>query len=121
LLQKKQINAPKETNKHFFLDCPTTCSFTNEYFGSFLSNLHIQFSADWLLIGSPSTLPKYLNFILNIEILLVCFFLFQMRLKKKKPLMINFRAYSNWNRKLLKKSNYYSNSFQKFSNPFDPG
>jgi len=118
---EKRLPAPKETNKHFFRDCPTTYSFTNEYFTSILSNFNIQFSTDWLLIGSPSTLPKYINFILNIEILLISFFLFSMRLKKKKPLMINFKAYSNWNRKLLKKSNYYSNSFQKFSNPFDPG
>ena len=113
--------APKETIKHFFIDCPTTGYFTNNHFDSLLSNYNIEFSADWLLLGSPSTLPKYLNFILNIEILLISCFLFQMRVKNKTPLSINFKAYSEWNRKLFLKYTYYNDSYQKFSNPFDPG
>lgn len=118
---EKRLPAPKETIKHFFIDCPTTGYFTNNHFDSLLSNYNIEFSADWLLLGSPSTLPKYLNFILNIEILLISCFLFQMRVKNKTPLSINFKAYSEWNRKLFLKYTYYNDSYQKFSNPFDPG
>ena len=117
----KRLPAPKETIKHFFLDCPTTNSFTIEHFSSFLSNFNLHFSINWLLLGSPSNIPKYLSFIINIEILIISCFLFQMRLKKKQPLTVNFKAYSEWNRKLLKKNSYYDKSFQKFLNPFDPG
>ena len=56
---------------------------------------------DFLLIGVPSILPESLAFIINIEIIMLNFFLFNVRNKKQLPLMRNFNYFISWHRKLV--------------------
>lgn len=115
----KLLPAPKETIKHFYYDCPVSEKFAKSYFETFLTNVNIDFSIDCLLLGAQSTIPESLAFILNIEIILLNFFLLNARNKKHLPLMRNFKQFMRWYRTLLLKNKKYSDNFQKFV--FDPG
>ena len=116
---KKLLPAPKETIKHMYYDCPVNENFAKKYFETFLNNTNINFSADFLLLGAPSILPESLAFIINIEIILLNFFLFNARNKKQLPLMRNFNHFIAWHRKLLTKNQNYAEIFQR--QLFDPG
>ena len=116
---QKLLPAPKETIKHFFYECPVNMNFANTYFETFLNNVNLEFSINFLLLGVPSTLPESLAFILNIEIMLLNFFLCNSRKKKQLPLMINFNHFIAWHRKLLSKNKNYMVKFKRVV--FDPG
>ena len=116
---QKLLPAPKETIKHMYHDCPVNENFAKKYFETFLNNIDINFSMDFLLIGVPAILPESLAFIINIEIILLNFFLFNVRNKKQLPLMRNFNYFISWHRKLLLKNQNYADKYQRLI--FDPG
>ena len=113
------LPAQRETIKHFFIECPTTFSFANNYFNNNLRVLNFIFSQENLLIGAPSYLPDFVIFILNIEILMLNFFLYNCAKKKKTPLMCNFICFIANYRKLFLQNGTYSKKFSKII--FDPG
>ena len=113
--------APKETLQHFFFNCPINTNFATNYFDDFLQNFQLNFDSSWFLTGSPILHNFKHNFIINIEILLVCYFLFNCRAKKTLPLMRNLVLYIGWNRRLLLRNSRYEIYFNIFSNPYDPG
>ena len=94
-------------------------SFANTYFETFLNNVNLEFSINFLLLGVPSILPESLAFIVNIEIMMLNFFLFNARKKKQLPLMINFNQFIAWHRKHLCKNKNYMVKFKRVV--FDPG
>ena len=93
--------------------------FANTYFGSFLNNINFDFSIDFLLLGAPSTLPESLAFILNIEIIMLNFFLFSARNKKQLPLARNLDSFISWHRTLFIRNKNYAEKFNRIL--FDPG
>ncbi|MCP4054422.1 MAG: hypothetical protein GY739_15455, partial [Mesoflavibacter sp.] len=117
----KNLPAPRETAKHFYIDCPVTTNITTNYFTSFLQHTEQNFDKSWLLLGVPKTLNKKFTLILNIEIILVTFFLFQSRLKKKIPLISNLYDFINFQRKFLIKNKNYKIGYEKSILQFDPG
>ena len=111
----------KETLSHFFVNCPVNNNLAVSYFSDFLQNQQLIFDSSWFLIGAPIQHNIKKTFILNIEILLVCYFFFNCRAKQTLPLMRNLQMYIGWNRKLFFKNSRYEDYFNTFSNPFDPG
>ncbi|MCP4054617.1 MAG: reverse transcriptase family protein, partial [Mesoflavibacter sp.] len=117
----KYLPAPRETAKHFYIDCPVTTNITTNYFTNFLQHTEQNFDKSWMLLGVPKTLNKKFTLILNIEIILVTFFLFQSRLKKKIPLISNLYDFINFQRKFLIKNKNYKIGYEKSILQFDPG
>lgn len=117
----KSLPAPKEDLKHFFVDCPTTNNFSSSYFNRFLSNTNINYESNWLLIGAPQIIPYSFSLSLNIEIILMCLFLFKCRSNKRLPNEQNHDFFLSWHKKLFCKSFKYASSINLFSNPYDPG
>ena len=117
--QSKLFPAQRETIKHFFIDCPTSISLANFHFNDNFKVLNFNFSMENLLIGAPSHLPDFVIFILNIEILMINFFLYNCARKKKIPLMMNLTCFITNYRKLFLKNGCYSRKFSKII--FDPG
>ena len=74
-----------------------------------------------MLLGAPRTLTKNYAKVLNIEIILVAFFLFQSRLKKKLPLTSNLYDFISFQRKFLIKNKQYKVGYEKSILQFDPG
>ena len=111
--------SPKETLKHFFYECPVNNNFAHTYFNTFLNRINIDFSMDFLLLGAPSILPESLAFIINIEIIMMNFFLFNSRYKNRLPLLRNIQHYTSWHRTLFCKNKNYDEKYQRFR--FDPG
>ena len=118
----RNLPAPRETTQHFFLDCPVTTNFTTNYFTEFLQNMEFNFDSSWLLVGVPKTLTSNIINVVNIEITLVLFFIFQSRLKKKLPLNSNLLEFISFQRKFLFKNKNYKLGYEKLTTfQFDPG
>ena len=118
----RNLPAPKETAQHFYLDCPVTTDITTNYFTDFLHNIQLNFDASWLLVGVPKTLTSKMITVLNIEIILVLYFIFQSRLKKKLPLNSNILEFISFQRKFLLKNKQYKQGYEKLTTiQFDPG
>ena len=120
-LLDKKLPAPRETARHFYIDCPVTTNITTNYFTSFLQHTEINFNQSWMLLGAPKTLTKNCIKVLNIELILVAFFLFQSRLKKKLPLTSNLYDFIDFQRKFLIKNKQYKAGYEKSILQFDPG
>lgn len=117
----RNLPAEKETIKHFFIDCPSTNFLCNSYFSKLLRNKNCVFNNNWLLIGAPRTLYKNLSFVINIQLILMCLFLFKCRNKNQLPLEKNWEYFLTWHNTLFARSKKYSENLSLFSNPFDPG
>ena len=99
----RNLPPPKETIKHFFTSCPVSTSFASNYFNNFLNGCDLTFSNDWLLLGVSSDIFSSKAFIINIEIVALCLFLFKCRLRTKLPLHENFKEYIDWTENFGKK------------------
>ena len=98
------LPAPKETARHFFLSCPTNMKILDVYFNTFLQQNLIQWDTCMCLLGAPTNVPFYKSLIINTEIILANYFLFECKKKKLTPHLNNL---SNFN-------NLYRNTFFKF-------
>ena len=84
--------------------------------------MEFNFDSSWLLVGVPKTLTKNIINVVNIEITLVLFFIFQSRLKKKLPLNSNLLEFMSFQRKFLLKNKNYKLGYEKLTTyQFDPG
>ena len=111
----------KESLKHFFIDCNVTENFARNYFDKFFEHLPINFDSNWFFLGSPLLINQKVTFIINIELILVSFFILKCRNKKILPVARNLEHFILLNRNLLKRSAKYKKFFSIFSNPYDPG
>ena len=66
---------PKETLEHFFQGCQTNIDLFSTYFIEFFQRWPIIFENSFMLRGSPDNLLEFQIFIIDIEILLVNFYL----------------------------------------------
>ena len=66
---------PKETLEHFFQGCQTNIDLFSTYFIEFFQRWPINFENSFMLRDSPDNLLEFQIFIIDIEILLVNFYL----------------------------------------------
>ena len=105
----------KETSLHIFVRCPTSSNIINEYFDKFLEHSNIPFNINFCLIGAPDNLTYDLSMILNIEIFLVCFFIYKCKCKRKLPLSTNLHTFIQWYKNsVLHKNIRYQKAWTKW-------
>jgi len=73
--------------------CYPNISILNSYFTDFFSNSELNWDPSFTLIGAPPDIPFYAALIINTEIIMANWFLFQCRSQKKTPILI----YLSWN------------------------
>jgi hypothetical protein len=111
----KVLPAPKENYAHFFIHCPTNQRICNTYFRSFLNNTNIIWESSFLTLGAPSDLVSWCSMIINIEILLVNFFIYESRVDKKIPLIVNLNYHTSRYRNILLLSPKYRKAWLKWT------
>ena len=108
------LPAPKENYCHFFLSCQINQNITQNYFTTFLNHSNITWDQNFFILGAPSNLSFWCSMIINIEIVLVSFFLFQCRCDKKVPLASNLDYFISSNRKIFLLSNKYNLAWNRW-------
>ena len=88
----------------------------NGIFLIFSSSFKITSSSSFIFIGAPTFLNHSSSVVINVEIILVAYFLFQCRLKKKLPLSNNLNNDMKSHRDILSLSSKYNKYFLKWTN-----
>ena len=108
------LPAPKESILHFFMHCnPNICVLDN-YFHEFLSHVELNWDPSFTILGAPNGIPFYAALIINTEIILANWFIFQCRAKKKQPLLINLSWNLNSYRSIFRTFPKYNNAWIKW-------
>ena len=108
------LPAPKESILHFFMHCnPNICVLDN-YFHEFLSHVELNWDPSFTILGAPNGIPFYAALIINTEIILANWFIFQCRAKKKQPLLINLSWNLNSYRNIFRTFPKYNNAWIKW-------
>ena len=110
----KSLPAPKENYCHFFLFCNINFIITNDYFSAFLRHSNITWDQNFFFLGAPSNLSYWCSMIINIEVLLVSYFLFQCKIEKRVPLKSNLEYFTKSNRNIFLLSNKYKQAWNKW-------
>ena len=109
------LPAPRETSRHFFLFCPTNVRIMETYFNSFLQNRLIAWDSSFCLLGAHTNLPFFKKLVLNTEIILVSYFLFECRKNKITPLFNNLSNFTDLYRETFLKFPKYLKCWQKWN------
>ena len=110
----RHLPPQKETLEHFFQGCPTNLDFFTTYFTVFLHRCQLLFDKNMIFRGAPEYLSESQIFIINIELLLVCFFLYKQRVKNKLPIEVNFRDFMSVTRETLKGNSSYRRAWESW-------
>ena len=106
---------PKETYVHFYLYCsPNTDLISIQYFNIFLSQSNIAWVADFVFLGAPSNTPFYKALVINTEIILSSWFLFECRNKKVKPTLGMLNDFIKNYRAIFLRFPKYQNAYTKW-------
>ena len=108
------LPAPKESILHFFMYCYPNISILNSYFTDFFSNSELNWDPSFTLIGAPPDIPFYAALIINTEIIMANWFLFQCRSQKKTPILTNLSWNLNSFRSIFKTFPKYNNAWFKW-------
>ena len=111
----KRNPPPKENYPHFFLYCNTNINISLVYFSNFLANSNITWDQKFFFLGAPTNATNWCSMIINVEIILVSFFLFQCRTEKKIPLINNLMYFTKSNRNILLLSCKYYRAWVKWN------
>jgi len=106
----------KENYLHFFGHCPSNTNILLQYFNMFFANTNIIWESSFIFVGAPTFLNHSSSVVINVEIILVAYFLFQCRLKKKLPLLNNLNNDMKSHRDILSLSSKYNKYFLKWTN-----
>ena len=114
----KNLPPPRETIEHFY-SCQISTSFAHDYFAHNFRVANYFFHHNDLLIGAPTIFPDFVSFIINIELVMMGFFLSKCRVKRKLPIMYNFVHFTTNLRELFRNNSKYSRKYARII--FDPG
>ena len=99
---------PKETIQHFFQGCSTNINIVSDYFTDFLQGWPtIHFENNFILRGSPNNLLDFQILIINIEILLVNFYLYKQKIRKRLPSKNSLNIFLDSTRESFKNTSMY--------------
>ena len=108
---------PNENVRHFFLQCNTTENILRVYFRDFLDNGSFNWflwNRNLLLIGAPSFLENERALILNLELILAAFFLFQCKLRKLNPTLARLKEHCNYYRDIFLLALVYRRGYNRW-------
>ena len=105
---------PRETSLHFYLYCSPNTDLLFEYFNTFLYQSNIAWVADFVFLGAPSNTPFYKALVINTEIILSSWFLFECRNKKVKPTLGMLKDFIKNYRAIFLRFPKYQNAYNKW-------
>ena len=105
---------PRETSCHFYLYCSANTDLLLEYFNIFLYQSNITWTADFVFLGAPSNIPFYKAIIINTEIIISAWFLFECRNKKIKPALAMLKDFVKNYRAIFMRFPKYLNAYSKW-------
>ena len=114
-----EYTSNREVNEHFFGHCNTTSALSKTVFERKFNIT--DYTKDWNLLGVPTRFKKADALILNIEIILINLFLLKFRHSQKKPTFKDYDRHYSLTLKILLKSKFYRETYQKLLVPFDNG
>ena len=110
-------NPEKEKSPHLFRDCPKIQNVKNTYLTNFFNRKNLIWENNFSILGAPETYSDVYLFIINIEIHLVNFFLFNCRGLKKLPTREDLEYHLKYYRDIMCFSKRYKREWVKW----DPG
>ena len=114
-----EFTSNREVIEHFYGNCQTGNELSKTVFKKkFDINVY---TPDWNLLGVPSKFKKADALILNIEIILINLFLLKFRYSQKKPSFKDYEKHYSLTHKILLKSKFYRENYNKLHVPFDNG
>ena len=84
-----------------------------EYFNTFLYQSNITWVANFVFLGAPSNIPFYKAIIINTEIIISAWFLFECRNKKIKPVLAMLKDFLKNYRAMFMHFPKYQNAYNK--------
>ena len=105
---------PRETALHFYLYCSSNTDLLFEYFNTFLFQSNISWVADFVFLGAPSNIPFYKAIVINTEIILSSWFLFECKNKKVKPALRMLKDFITNYRAIFLRFPKYQNAYNKW-------
>ena len=108
------LPTPRETSCHFYLYCSSNTELLLEYFNTFLYQSNITWVANYVLLGAPSNIPFYKAIIINTEIIISAWFLFECRNKKIKHVLSMLKEFLKNFRAIFMRFPKYQNAYNKW-------
>ena len=109
---------PHENYRHFFLQCRTSDEVLRVYFRDFLDRGSFQWfiwNRNLMLLGAPSFLENERALVLNLELILAAFFLFQCKLRKLCPSINKLKEHCEFYREIFLFAPAYKRGFNRWT------
>ena len=105
---------PHEKSLHLFKDCPQIQVVRNSYLQSFMQRKNLNWSSECALLGARSELSDIYLFIINTEIHLVNFYIYNCKRLKKLPSQDDLEYHLKYYREILCFSTRYKREWLKW-------